>query len=1140
MFDPAEQREPERPGLIDLAREAAFSLANLDVAPASRELIGPSGPIVLQPRVMQVLVALNRRRGQVVSRDELVTACWGGRVVGEDAINRCIQAIRRLAAAHGGFEIQTVARVGYRLSATAPAPSHDLSPETAFPAPPQSAERRHVTVLACGLVRSAAAGALDPEAWRETIDRYRQVVAEVVAPLGGFVTKGVSDNLAIIFGYPEAQEDATERALRAGLGIINRLGAAASGEAPNLLPTVRLGAHAGVVLVDRRDDDLEFVGEAPEVALWLQSRAPPGALMVTDSVRAIAANRFLFEEGGGGRGDGELAEIRVRAPSPAARLEPRCAGSARAHVGREDELRLMDGRWRRVQGGEGQLVLLSGEPGLGKTRLLNEFRSRLSGEHLWIGCSGERLNANTPFFVIARILDQVIRWRGDETAAERVDELRLALERSDMDLAEAMPLLGELLNLELPAVYPPLDLPPDRKRQRLLACLAAWVFNLMRKAPLVIAIDDLQWVDPSSMEVLVVLAEQGAIAPLMLLCTARPEFRQVWPVRAHHVQIPLGPLSRDEIRELVLDVAAASPLNADLVETVTRRTDGVPLFAEELTRLMMRGGEVSDIPETLRSSLQARLARTGAAQEVAQLGAVLGREFHHDLVAAVAPHTATQLQACLAQLADAELIYVRGQPPKASYQFKHALILDAAYAALTRERQRTLHAETARVLVEQFPEQAKLQPEVVAHHWSAAGRPQLAADAWARAAEAAAARHAYREARHSFEQVLVELAGVEPSPARDDREVEFLVHLSESVAVINGPGSDEYAQVHDRIARVAERSGKLESLTLQMLGRYMNALMSGQHARAVADQFLDLARREGGAASLRMALMAQVTSRHAIGDMLGAEAHIPPWTDVVTRAGGSPFMGEDMLVKGAGVETAYMLGHTDLARQRAARAVASANASEVPFEAMIALNVQAWLQLLLGEWEDAADSAGKGLAIARANKLHMANQLTCSLAWAQANLGEPGQALRLAERALETWSGGGFPRLPEARRLLAQMRVLDGDAAGGLAGLDELCRQESDNPTVFAAHLIARGDLRCALGDQAGAETDLRAAVAIAQARRAVALELRAANPLTRALIARGRTEEARALLTRALSALPEDSAHADLTMARHQLDALS
>lgn len=1145
-----------RQAFIDLVREPRFSLAGMQVSPPSRELLVGDAAVILQPRIMQVLIALARRRGDVVSRDDLILACWGGRAVGEDAINRCIQAIRRLAETHGGFAVQTVARVGYRLTETAPvaneagAAAQHRSTNRALsdalisgqPRSPGN-ERRHLTVLSCRLLREPGGGApADPEDWRTIVHRQRLAVAEIMAPFGGYLAAGMGDNLMVYFGYPEAREDAAECAIRAGLAVVEWLRSARSDSLDADL-AVRIGIHAGLVVVDQSDRDLDLFGEAPEVAMEVQALAEPDTVTVTGPVLDLVGGLFVMEPRPAQHLPSAASPtpiFRVVSRIPPARRDSRFgARDLTPFVGREDELRLLSSSWSRVGRGEGQLALLVGEPGIGKTRMVREFRNHIEGSpHTWVACAAERINSNTPFHAVTRMLDQLIGWRSDESPQERVAALELTLSGSGLELAEFMPLVGELLTLPVTDKYPPLALTPDQKRRRLLTCLAAWVFNLVRNEPLVIVIEDLHWLDPSSMELLLMLVEQGATGPLMLLCTARPEFRAPWPMRSHHTQVTLDRLNPAETRDLVMAVVDRAGLGQDVIDAVITRTDGVPLFAEELTRLMLdRGGEAGqrDIPTTLYDSLAARLARTGRAKDTAHLAAVLGREFTYALIAAVSPLPADQLQADLARLIEAELIYVRGVAPEAKYKFKHALILDAAYEALLKERRRELHARIAQAIDEQFPTPSQTQPEVVARHWSAAGEPDKAVSAWEAAATVAASRHAYGEAERSYLEALTALETLPQTPERDRRELPLLYGLAEIAGVVHGHASEAYLEPHMRAAALAERSGNLLQVVVQMLGRYVNALMSGQHrvARVLADQMLDLGLREGSDMSLRLAHMAQVTARHGIGDIAGAEVHFAAWTQVVERSGYGQFIGETAAVHGASVDIAYLLGRADLARARAAQAVVVAETRDSPFEVVSALQSEAWLCILLRDPQGAETAGARALALAQAHGFTQVNQLRSCLAWTQAHLGDTAQAVLLAEDCLAGWLGGGFPRLPEARRILAQARALNGAPLEALADLDVLCAMHTDNPTILAMHLICRAELRLSLGMTAPAQADLRDAIALAQSLQALALELRAATLLARLLRDGGDLAGARALLAPVYAGFAEGFDTADLVEAR-------
>src|SRR5215472_16638167 len=585
----------------------------------------------------------------------------------------------------------------------------------AVPARPASdGERRHLTVLFCDLVNSTEiASRLDPEDWRDIAAEYQRTSAETVTRLGGHAAKYLGDGLVVYFGWPEAHEDDAERAVRAGLALVDAVAALNERLAvkQDVELSVRVGIDTGSVVVGQDGGkEADVFGDAPNIAARVQAAAEPGSVFITAAVHQLVSGLFVVEDRKTQQLKGlkhPLQLYRVIQPTAARRRARGIASALQApFVGRDDEIRLLLTRWERAREGEGQLALVVGEPGIGKSRLVEEFRVRIKDEpHLWIECAGEQFSANTPFHAVIQILDQGLGWRGDESKEERVGQLERSLELAGLKLGEAAPLIAEMLNLPIPEKYPPLMFAPDQKRRRLLANLAAWVLNVARLQPEVIVLEDLHWVDPSTLELMEALVEQAATAPLLLLYTTRPEFRAPWPMRAHHVQITLNRLSERHTREVIAGVAARTTLAKEVIDAVVKRTDGVPLFVEELTRLMLEGdgGRLArKIPVTLEDSLMARLDRLGPAKEVAQVGAVLGREFSYELLRAVSSMPEAELQAGLAKLTDAELIYARGIAPEAQYQFKHALIQDAAYEALLKSRRKELHRLVAETLIQRF------------------------------------------------------------------------------------------------------------------------------------------------------------------------------------------------------------------------------------------------------------------------------------------------------------------------------------------------------------------------------------------------------------------------------------------------------
>ena len=672
------------------------------------------------------------------------------------------------------------------------APLNASTPAAATLAPHDVAgERRHLTVLFCDLVGlTEIAGLLDPEQWREIVGEYHRAAAQAIERFGGHVAQYLGDGVMAFFGYPEAHDNDAERAARAGLAIQEAITKLNEHPARPKL-AARVGIDSGTVVVGAgADKDTDVFGDTPNIAARVQAAAEPGTVLITDAVHRLVSGLFVVED----RGTPALKGIerpvplyRVVQPS-AVRGRLEAAAAARGltpFVGREDELRSLIHRWERTLDGEGQVALIIGEAGIGKSRLVQRFHEQIAGTpHTWVEAAAAPFFQNTPFYPIVYVLHQLV-WEqsfrsldeylrelqvtggGDAVSAEppsdeQFGQLQSGLVLAGLEPAQAIPLIAPLLNLPLSPKYPPSPLSPEQQRHRLLATLVEWVLGTARLQPVVIATEDLHWADPSTLELLQLLVEQGATARLLLLYTARPEFRVPWPLRAHHTQITLNRLSSRNVRTMVEEVAAHKALHSALTdETITavvERTGGVPLFVEELTRAVLESGDAkltgSEIPVTLHDSLMARLDRLGPAKEVAQVGAVIGGEFSYDLLHAVHPIAEEDLQSALRKLADAEMLYVRGIAPEATYQFKHALIRDAAYGALLKSRRRNLHRLVARAIDEKFVAISETHPEVLARHWTEAGETEPAIAEWSRAGKAMETRSAFKEALESYQQAL--------------------------------------------------------------------------------------------------------------------------------------------------------------------------------------------------------------------------------------------------------------------------------------------------------------------------------------------------------------------------------------------------
>jgi predicted ATPase len=519
-------------------------------------------------------------------------------------------------------------------------------------------------------------------------------------------------------------------------------------------------------------------------------------------------------------------------------------------------------------------VLIVGEPGLGKSRLVEEFHARLAETpHTWVEWSASQLLQNTPLHPIAEWGRQ--RFGGaDAPADKRFVELEIALRQVKLDADEAAPLLAPLLEIPLPPGRAA-QLAPEEMRRRQLASVVSWVMASARTQPIVLAFEDLHWADPTSIEVLRTLAERGAQAPLLLVATTRPEFRPPWGMRPHHSAISLAPLNRAQVRRMVGELASRHALSSEVVDGVSERTGGVPLFVEEVTRLLLERGEQGGaraIPSSLQLSLTARLDRLGSAREAAQIGAVLGRDFAYPLLRDVSEMDEPSLQAALERLTEADILFIEGALPQATYRFKHALIQDAAYESLLKSRRTELHARIVKVLEERFPELVEQQPELVARHCTEAGSNGPAVFYWGRAGRKSAAQSAMTEAVAQFSKGLELLAGMPESPERQRQELELQSALAGALMASRGLAAPETGRAYARARALCEQLGDFSALFPVLSGQISAQGGRGEHmmARRNAEELVRLAETRADPASLMVANRSMGYTLHLLGDFASA------------------------------------------------------------------------------------------------------------------------------------------------------------------------------------------------------------------------------------------------------------------------------
>ena len=760
-------------------------------------------------------------------------------------------------------------------------------PTAAATAAPDAAERRHLTVMFCDLVGSTAISAqLDAEEWRELVGAYLDAASAAVTEMGGQVAKKLGDGLMSLFGYPVAQENDSERAVRAALSIQRSLAElnrnnAGSGK-PSL--TARIGLETGPVVVDAAG---EIYGDAPNVAARVQALAEPGEVVVTARVQRQVAGLFVAEE----RGTHTLKGV----PEPVALFRMvRASGGGRRSgprnltplVGRDEETAMLMRRWDRARQGDGQLVLIVGEPGLGKSRLIEEFHARLSEvPHTWVEWSCSQLLQNTPLHPIAEWGRQ--RFGGaDVPAAQRLAELESSLAQVKLDPAESIRLLAPLLDIPLPPERAP-SLAPEELWRRQLAALTNWVIAGAKAQPLVLAFEDLHWADPTTLDVLRGIAERGALAPLLVVATSRPEFRPPWGMRSHHGTISLAPLDRGQVQQMVADLSARHALPRDVVEDVASRTGGVPLFVEEVTRLLLErgegGGGIEAIPATLQQSLMARLDRLGPAREVAQIGSVIGRGFSYGLLRDVTGMEDTPLQAALERLAEADIVLVQGLPPESDYRFKHALIQDAAYENLLKSRRQVLHRRVAEVLLNSDVSAAAPEPELLAYHFTQAGLNDAAIEWWGKAGQRSLERSALVEAVGQFTRALDQIAALPDTPALRREQIKLQVALITPLIHIKGYAAPETKAAAEQAHLLIERAEAVGEppedplLLFSVLYGFwvLNYIaFNGGAARKLAAQFLTLAEKQGASGPLMIGDRVMGISLLSAGEMTQARAHL--------------------------------------------------------------------------------------------------------------------------------------------------------------------------------------------------------------------------------------------------------------------------
>jgi predicted ATPase/class 3 adenylate cyclase len=1032
-----------------------------------------------------------------------------------------------------------VARAGARFCDSCGAALLAVAPVTGANASLASTggERRHLTVLFSDLVNSTAiASQLDPEEWREIVASYHRAAANAITQFGGYVAQYLGDGVMAYFGWPEAHDNDAERAALAGLAILENLPALNEDpRRPRL--SARVGIDSGTVVVGTGvGHSVEIFGDTPNIAARVQTAAEPGVLLVTDGVLRLISGMFTVEDRGPQTVKGirrPLNLYRVVQPSGVRdRLSAVAATRGLTRfVGREEELRACLTRWDRVTEGEGQTILIVGEPGMGKSRLVQRFHEQIEGTpHTWLDCAAGALHQNTPFYAVMDMLRQGIPLRGDLNSEQQLGNLEKSLEITGLKPSDAVPLIAPLLNLAVPDKYPALTVPPEQQRRRLLAALVQWVLGTARIRPLVIVFEDLHWADPSTLEAIQLLAEQSPTVPLLLIFTARPEFRAPWPLSAQHVQLMLNRLSPHSVREIVAQLADRARPLPTMIETVVERCGGVPLFVEELTRSVLESGGnaiASEIPATLHDSLTARLDRLGDAREIAQVASVIGNEFSWELLSAITKIDGEKLQAALRKLGNSEMVFVQGMPPEANYRFKHALIRDAAYQSLLRSKRQECHRKIAETL-ERGVVAVNTRPELLAYHCTEGDLKEQGISYWQAAAHQAAQRSANAEAISHLTNALTILKSFPETASRAQRELALQVALAVPLMLTKGYAALEVEQVYSRARELWQQVGDSPQFFPMLFGLWAFYSVKADYRTAceLGEQLVRLAENAQDPALLVEAHAARGNTLSFLGQLELAREHLERAITLYDpqQHGSHAFVyGQDPGVHALSYETLtlWLLGYPDQARKRSQEAFALARQLSHPYSSAFALVHVLYIHRFSRQLKPTEDRANELVALSSEHGFPITLAVgAVHRGWALSEQGLGEEGIRHIRQGIDTWHATGSTLFfqPFLLSMLAEALWKVGTPEQGLAALAEA--QSIVNQTgecFWEAELYRlKGELtlqssvpRPSVKIQDKAEECFHTAIDISRRQSAKSLELRAVTSLSRLLLQQARSAEA-------------------------------
>jgi class 3 adenylate cyclase/predicted ATPase len=1069
---------------------------------------------------------------------------------------------------------------------TAQQPSAQAKPSPQVESPPAArrlpeAERRQLTVMFCDLVDSTQLSSrLDPEEYRDVVRVYQRVCSAIITRFDGHIAQLLGDGLLVYFGYPHAHEDDPHRAIRAALGILAAMGNLNTHlqREKGIQLGVRLGIHTGLVVIGDmggggRQEQLAL-GETPNIASRIQGRAEPNTLAISEATYRLVEGYFTCESLGEHtlRGVSQPLHIyRVLGESGVhSRLEVAQTRGLTPLVGREQEVGLLLERWQQAKFGQGQVVLLTGDAGIGKSRLVQVLKEHVINEpHTRWECRSSEYYQNTALFPLVDLFQRLLRFQVEDTPDQKVGKLEHMLSKYRLPLEESVQLFAPLLSLPISENrYPLLNLSPQRQRQKTLETIIAILLELAERQPVLFILEDLHWTDPTTLELLNLLIDQTPTASLLVLLTCRPHFQPAWHHRSYLTEITVNRLSHTQVEQIVHRLTDGKTLPTEVLQQIIAKTDGVPLFVEEMTKAILESGQLTAIdghyehtgsfstfaiPATLQDSLMARLDRLVSAKGIAQLAAVIGRQFSYELLQAVSQLDASTLQRDLGRLVEAELLYQRGLPPQTTYIFKHALIQDAAYESLLRSTRQQYHQWIAQVLEEHFPETAEAQPELLAHHYTEARMSEHAMPYWQRAGERAVQRSAYVEAINHLTKGLEALQALPDTPARLQHELVMQTTLGSMLMATKGWGAQEVEHAYARARELCRQVGDMPQLSVVLLGLRTYYLMRVElrTARELVEQQIALVQRQPDPTRHLLAHYALDGVLFYLGEFVPVRRHLLRNMALYTSAQQRSLVfhyGFDLGVTGLAYVAMALwgLGYPDQARTILHKALALAQEVSHPFSRTSVLQLAAIFHYIWREEQRAQERAEAMMVLATEQEFPLF--VAAGTCWRGQSLLMQGQAeagLVQMQQGLAAWRAtGGELAVPWWLALLAEAHGITGKPETGLTALTEaLTLADTTGERWYESELYRlKGALllQQSSDNQVEAEACFHKALDIARSQQAKSFELRTATSLARLWQQQGKRQEAHDLLAPVYGWFTEGFDTADLKDAKALLDELT